>query len=401
MITVMVIGVGPSDEELLTGYARKKIVDSDLVLTTKKLRGSLGGLNSNTIECPLSQVAQRILEAGEKNIVSVLVSGDIGFYSVSKTLREQLSGRVVMKFVNGISSLQYLAAKLQTSYDNIKVINAHDRENLVVPAVCYNQRVFVLTGEQCKARDIITQLNDAGLAGLTVTVGEDLSGAEERIITSTAGKMMYCTFDDLAVMLIENRFFVDPFNRIPDSQFSQGKTPMTEETVRWVSLANLGTHPKDTVYDIGAGAGEVSIEMARMAHEGMVFAIEQDDEATTLIEENKRRFGAYNVKTIHALAPEGLEDLPPANRAFIRGSDGRLREIVHALLAKNLKMKIVFHAVSQESLQEAVACFKAEGLEVESTCLNVSKAENPINDNMMKAHNPVYVISGVKSNENG
>ena len=54
----------------------------------------------------------------------------------------------------------------------------------------------------------------------------------------------------------------------PDEAFLRGKTPMTKQEVRAAVLAKLAVRPGDTLWDIGAGTGSVSVEMALAAPVG-------------------------------------------------------------------------------------------------------------------------------------
>lgn len=72
--------------------------------------------------------------------------------------------------------------------------------------------------------------------------------------------------------------------------------PMTKSEIRAVCLSKLQL-PEDAVcWDIGAGTGSVSIEMALQAWRGQVYAVECREDALELLRENRRRFGAENLK---------------------------------------------------------------------------------------------------------
>ncbi len=60
-----------------------------------------------------------------------------------------------------------------------------------------------------------------------------------------------------------------------DEEFISGKAPMTKEEVRCVSLSKLELHQDSICYDVGAGTGSVSVEMALRADQGQVFAVEK------------------------------------------------------------------------------------------------------------------------------
>ena len=109
---------------------------------------------------------------------------------------------------------------------------------------------------------------------------------------------------------------------------------MTKEEVRTVSLSKLRLTADSVCYDVGAGTGSLSVEMALRAHQGQVWAIEKKEDAVELIHRNKVKFAADNLEIVEGLAPEALKDLPAPTHAFIGGSSGNLKEIVKLLLEK-------------------------------------------------------------------
>lgn len=62
---------------------------------------------------------------------------------------------------------------------------------------------------------------------------------------------------------------------LPDAAFIRGKVPMTKQEIRILTLVKAQIGPRDIVCDIGAGTGSLSIEAARLAPEGHVYAIER------------------------------------------------------------------------------------------------------------------------------
>ena len=53
--------------------------------------------------------------------------------------------------------------------------------------------------------------------------------------------------------------------------------------------------PEDTVVDIGAGTGSITVEAALCANKGIVYAIEMNPEGIDLIKQNAEKFGCRNI----------------------------------------------------------------------------------------------------------
>ena len=267
MKKVTVVGAGPGNPELLTIQAKLHIKRSDIVFATGRLFEKLGSLNQNTVRMTLSGLAHAVQAQPENVDITILASGDVGFYSISSLLTEQRG--CMLSFQNGLSSLQYFCAKLRVPYDDIKTVSVHGRDVSALPSVCYHPRVFVLTGGHQKVHDVICELISCGLGYVSVCVGENLSDETE---------LSNEHFTDLAVMLVENPASVRACSFLRDADFVRGKAPMTKEAVRSLCVARLGITPTDVVYDIGAGTGSVACAMARFACESFVYAVKQSTE---------------------------------------------------------------------------------------------------------------------------
>ena len=228
---------------------------------------------------------------------------------------------------------------------------------------------------------------------VTITIGQDFGYETERVFTGTPEEILKEGFGKLCVALIVNPAPVtsNPIS-IPDEEFTRGDAPMTKSEVRALSVAKLKISDDSVIYDVGAGTGSVSIEMALVAVNGAVYAIEKEGPAADLIEVNKVKFKAPNVHVIRGLAPEAMEDLPVPTHAFIGGSSGNLKDIVGCLLRKNPDIRIVINSVTIETLEETTQVIREFDLvEEETTCINVSKARKLGKYHLMTAQNPVYI----------
>ena len=187
---------------------------------------------------------------------------------------------------------------------------------------------------------------------------------------------------------------------IPDSQFIRGDIPMTKEEIRIVTLAKARINVTDSVIDIGAGTGSLSIEAALLAKQGKVVAIEREAEGVELIKANAAKFKADNVEVIQGTAPEALNGLAAADVVLIGGSGGKLPEILESA-DKLLKPggRLIVTAVTVETLATALTNMKQKKeYSVDACCLQVTRIQAVGSSNMFKALNPIYIITCNKIN---
>ena len=352
-------------------------------------------------EYDAKEIKRIIEDYNDANIV-ILVSGDTGFYSLSDSLCKEIRECEV---VPGISSVNAFFAKLKLPWQDAALVSVHGRNKNIVDIVRRNRRTFALTGNNIS--EIANRLIEAGYDSLKVFVGSNLDSENELIECVRVSELLNKAYDNLTVLLIINE---EPDasvrSGISDEEFIRGDVPMTKSEVRATIISKLNIKPNEVCYDIGAGTGSVTVEMALSAWEGSVIAIEKKPEGVELIKSNLKKFHIGNTKVLCGEATEVLNakadeaglvnnELPAADVAFIGGSDGHLREIIMLLLERNPKVRIVVSAIALETLMRAMETFKELEIETEITQLNVSKNKGVAGLNLMMANNPVYIIKGL------
>ena len=385
------IGMGPGD---LTLKAARRVSEADILIGARRMLESVDtGGRAVLEEYRSDEIVSYLDSHPEYGDAVVLLSGDVGFYSGAKKLLERLKGSMYEVDVEcGISSAVYLCSKIDESWQDVHMCSSHGRDSNLIGLCRTHGKVFTLLSGNGSVHDMCQRFVEYGM-DVTVTVGQCFGYPEEMIVSGSPAELMDVTFGDLCVALIRNGH-ADRRNPLSlhDSDFIRGDAPMTKSEVRTLSVAKLKLEDDSIVYDVGAGTGSVSIEMALNAVNGHVYAIEKETDATSLIEQNKKRFLVDNLTVINGLAPAAMEDLPVPTHAFIGGSSGNLKDIVSTLLEKNPGIRIVINSVTLETLCETMDVIKDLGLvEEETVCINVSYARILGRYHLMTAQNPVYI----------
>lgn len=396
MTICYLIGVGMGNPDTLTQGAVRRIRESGLLIGARRLLEAVPdhpGEKRALIRAEEIAAAVRAFEG----TVSVLLSGDPGFYSGAAKLYALLEG-VQVETIPGISSVNYFCAKLHTTWQDVKLVSVHGRAANALGEIQSHPKTFLLTGSNCTAGDLCTMLTEAGLGRVTVHVGQRLSYADEAIVSGTAEALTGRTFDDLAVVLVENPQPIGWKQGAPclwDDQLIRGKTPMTKEHIRTLAVARLGIAPDSVVWDVGAGTGSVSAACAMAAWKGRVWAVEKEPEALDLIAQNQAALGLWNLRIVAGEAPAALVDLPAPDAVFIGGSSGSMEGIFQIALEKNPQARICLTAVSLESLTDGLDCVKKFGLRhVDVTQISAAQSKTLGRYHMMMGQNPVWILSG-------
>ena len=399
MQTVTLIGMGASSDTL-TAEAREALGRAELVAGAQRLLDALpAGVTAERV--PAVRPADVLAAVAGAQNAAVLYSGDTGFYSGAAGLLARLKeAGIPARVLPGLSSVQMLAAALGRPWQDWKLVSAHGRPCDPVAAVCGGQPAFFLTGTgESGPAALCAQLAAAGLGALPVTVGENLGLASRRIFAGTAAGAAGERFGPLAVLLAEPAFRLPARTPgWPDETFVRAEgVPMTKRAVRAQVLAQLALCPGETVWDVGAGTGSVSLEMAYANGGAPVWAVERLPEACAVLEANRRRLGGWNVRPVSGEAPAALAGLPAPDAVFIGGTRGRLGPILDAALAANPAARICLTAIALESLAAAPDACAARGLEAEITQIAAAHAAG--RPHLLRAANPVFVITATAAKE--
>ncbi len=199
--TITLIGIGMGAPGMWTVAARKTLLEADAVAGACRMIES--------VEKDLGEKAvmkaydgKKILDwfehAPQLRKLAVLYSGDTGFYSgasgLAETLRErQKAGKdqeIQLEILPGISTVSYLASKLQIPWQDLELESLHGREAKPWEALERGKNVFLLLGGVEPVAEVSRMISEHGFGSWLVSAGKNLSYDDEEILTDTAENMM-------------------------------------------------------------------------------------------------------------------------------------------------------------------------------------------------------------------
>ena len=372
---ITLLGIGMGSEDTLTIQGKRAVEKADLIIGARRV--------TDAVALPGQEV---FYEYRSREIVDYIQN-----HPEYSNIVVALSGDVV-----------YFMSKIGLSWDNAKIVSAHGKNCNLISLIYSYEKTFAILGTADGVAELAKKLTGYGMGEVIVYVGEKLSYPDEKIFAKMARELTDYKADPLSVVCVYNPE-AEPLpatHGMPDEVFLRGKAPMTKSEVRSVSLTKLKLDENSICYDIGAGTGSVSVEMALRASQGQVYAIEKKEDALNLLKANKKKFALDQMQIIAGTAPEAMEDLPAPTHAFIGGSSGNLDKIINLLLAKNPQVRIVINCITLETVSEAISCIRKleefgadKEWESEVVQLAVSRAKNIGRYHMMMGENPIYIIT--------
>ncbi len=422
--TITLAGIGPGGEAFHTRDLEEGLRRADIIFGAKAV---LKNIRKSNVTCVPEYQGEKILDYLEKNPgfehPIVLFSGDISLCSGAKKATEYFeSNGYRVKRISGISSVTVFAERLGLSLENTRILSAHGKECNVLGYVKTNKEVIILTSDAEHATRICEELENANLCGnscmsvvktsanngadneidnkpddrIQIVVGCDLGTDDEKLIEASGEGADLSEIVGKCLIYVKNPSAVNvsTIRGLADDEIIRGKAPMTKEEVRALSMRKLALCPDSVLYDIGAGTGSISLEASLLAPDIKVFAIEKNEEAFSLLKQNKEKFSAVNMEIIHGEAPCALEELPAPTHAFIGGSSGNMRDILRSVYDKNAEALVVINTVTAETFAEVIDCIK-DYPDIEPDIIQVAatRFKKVGRYHLADALNPVYIIT--------
>lgn len=188
------------------------------------------------------------------------------------------------------------------------------------------------------------------------------------------------------------------FEITPDDEFIKTKKVPgpTKEEIRALVISKVRLTDEDVVVDVGCGTGGLTLEFAKRAKK--VYSIDMNPDAIETTRKNLEKFGLQNkVELIKDEGLKALDNIEDFTKLMIGGSGGNLQNIIETgYLKLPIGGRIIITSIVLETATDSVHMLKELGAKPEVVNVTVSRGHLLDRGVMMKALNPITIVSAKK-----
>ena len=182
---INVVGLGPGNIKYLSNAGIDCIKEAEIVIGSTRQLSDLKTIISEKQEIYILGKLNELISYLKENIerkITIIVSGDTGYYSLVPYLSKNLT-KDILNIIPNISSYQYLFSKIGENWQNFRLASVHGREFDYVKNIDDKDiaGLVLLTDDIQNPYEVSKNLYNSGVRNLTVIVGENLSYDNEKI----------------------------------------------------------------------------------------------------------------------------------------------------------------------------------------------------------------------------
>ena len=182
---INVVGLGPGNIKYLSTAGIECIKEAEIIVGSTRQLSDLKAIISERQEIYILGKLAELIVYLKENIerrITIIVSGDTGYYSLVPYLSKNLS-KDILNIIPNISSYQYLFSKIGENWQNFRLASVHGREFDYVKNIDDEDiaGLVLLTDDIQNPYEVSKNLYNNGVRNLTVIVGENLSYDNEKI----------------------------------------------------------------------------------------------------------------------------------------------------------------------------------------------------------------------------
>ena len=182
---INVVGLGPGNIKYLSTAGIDCIKEAEIIIGSTRQLSDLKTIISEKQEIYILGKLNELITYLKENIerkITIIVSGDTGYYSLVPYLSKNLT-KDILNITPNISSYQYLFSKLGENWQNFRLASVHGREFDYIKNINDEDiaGLALLTDDIQNPYEITKKLYDNGIRNLTIIIGENLSYDNEKI----------------------------------------------------------------------------------------------------------------------------------------------------------------------------------------------------------------------------
>jgi cobalt-precorrin-7 (C5)-methyltransferase len=198
---VYIVGIGPGNKDYILPKAVNILEKCNVIIGFERALESLAFIHTGKI---VVKKFTEIIDFINLNIdkeISIVASGDPLFYGITDFLKKNYLGSI--EIVPGISSFQYLMAKIGLSWQGSFLGSLHGREEAFCDIVMKNSISIWLTDTK-HSPSYMCNILEKNKVKVNIYVGENLSYEDEKITIGNIDEIKNMDFGSLCVVVIEN-----------------------------------------------------------------------------------------------------------------------------------------------------------------------------------------------------
>lgn len=344
-----VIGIGEDGLAGLSAEAKAALAAAEFVFGgSRHLVLAQAGARGRDWPVPFSVAP---LLACKSSRVVALCSGDPFWFGAGSVLAAKLDSGEWWA-LPAPSSFSLAAARLGWRLEQVVCLGLHAapfaraRRHLTHGA----RLICLLRGAESVAA-FAAWLEAMGFGASRLWVLEALGGARERVLAGSVAEIAALEPGRAPVAVaveVAGGLGLPRAPGLPDELFVHDGQ-ITKRAVRALTISALGPRPGEHLWDIGLGAGSVSVEWLLASGTGRASGVEADAARAARAQSNAEAFGVEErLHVLQARAPDGLDALAMPDAIFIGGgANAALLERLWALAPAGTRL--VANGVTLES----------------------------------------------------
>jgi len=341
-----IIGIGEDGLAGLSEASRKALAKAEIVFGGERHLG-LADIGGRGRPWPVPFDVAPVL-ACRGRATAVLASGDPFWYGAGGSLASHLEASEWIAHP-APSTFSLAASRLGWRLEDVVCHGLHAATfERLVPHLARGTRIICLLRDGKAAAEFAQWLTARGWGSSRLWTLSALGGPREHIEESSADRFAAVAAASPVAIALEavGGPGLPRASGLDDSLFVHDGQ-ITKRPMRALVLSALGPRAGETLWDIGAGSGSISVEWALAG--GRAIAVEAREDRAANIRANAAAFGlSHRIMVVMGCAPAALSGLDKPDAVFIGGGlDVAMFGTLWPLLGKSAR--VVAHAVTLET----------------------------------------------------